>query len=57
MNLWKILGVISGLSLITLIAYNREQKHEYIKHPDLRYDTDDFLTDQEPPIPPTSNRE
>ena len=47
MNLWKILGIISGLSLITLIAYKRQQKPEYINDPEMRYDTDDLLTDQE----------
>ncbi len=47
MNIWKILGIISGLSLITLIACQRQQKPEYIKHPEKLYDTDDLLTDQE----------
>jgi len=47
MNIWKILGIISGLSLITLIACKRQQKPEYNKPPEKLYDTNDLLTDQE----------
>ncbi|MBI5477176.1 MAG: hypothetical protein HY964_10630 [Ignavibacteriales bacterium] len=47
MNLWKIFGLASGIFLVTMIVRKRRKDPAYIDDPEKRYDTEDFLTEQE----------
>jgi hypothetical protein len=47
MNFWKIAGFITGLFGVTLIAKTCKRTQIPLNDPDVRYNVDDFLSDQD----------
>jgi len=47
MNFWKIAGFITGLLVVTFIAKTCKHTQVPFNNPDVRYNVDDFLSDQD----------